>query len=383
MILDDRPFTFDRIVRIAIGAGIIWGIIWLLRHLSGVLIPFAVAVLLAYLMNPLVNRIQRKIPNRAASVFISLFLVLAVLLLAGLLVVPLIAKEVAHTSYVVKDFVNNSDLAEKAQERLPPDLWQAVKDTLAREEIQQLLHTDNFWKLAGTAAQKVLPGVWGIVTGTASFLMGIVGLAIIILYLIFLLIDYDKVRKDWYELIPPKYRDQVRLFVDDFEDIMNRYFRGQLIVASLVGILFAIGFWIIGLPMGILLGLFIGMLNIVPYLQALGIIPAVILAFVQAVETGNSFWFILLKVGLVFAIVQALQDALLVPKIMGKVTGLSPAIILLSLSIWGKLLGLFGLLIALPMTYLLLAYYHAFLATGKLQRAAAPPQGGSPPPSEA
>ena len=150
---------------------------------------------------------------------------------------------------------------------------------------------------------------------------------------------------------------------------MNRYFRGQATVASIVGVLFATGFWLIGLPMGIFVGLFIGLLNMVPYLQVVGLIPAFFLALVHALETGTSFWVTVGLTGLVFVAVQAIQDTLLTPKIMGKVTGLNPAMILLSLSIWGKLLGIFGLVIALPMTCLLLAYYRRFLCS---------PQTGSP-----
>jgi predicted PurR-regulated permease PerM len=104
-------------------------------------------------------------------------------------------------------------------------------------------------------------------------------------------------------------------------------------------------------------------LNMVPYLQVIGLIPAFLLALVHGLETGGSVWIPLALTGLVFVVVQAIQDGILVPKIMGRVTGLSPAMILLSLSVWGKLLGIFGLLIALPMTCLLLAYYRRFLAS--------------------
>jgi predicted PurR-regulated permease PerM len=270
--------------------------------------------------------------------------------------------EIAYMGRLVSDLVSNSDLAARAAERLPPDLWQAIRDYAEREEVQAFFQADNFWKFAEAVTNRVLPGVWGIITGTASFLMGLVGLAVIGLYLVFLLMDYPKVGPAWKNLLPPTYREPVIRFVEEFDDGMNRYFRAQATVASIVGGLFAIGFWIIGLPMGILLGLFIGLLNMVPYLQIVGLIPAFLLSFVHAIETGSSFWVILGMTGAVFVVVQTIQDTILVPRIMGRVTGLSPAVILLSLSVWGKLLGFFGLLIALPITCLLLAYYRRFLA---------------------
>ena len=132
-------------------------------------------------------------------------------------------------------------------------------------------------------------------------------------------------------------------------------------VAGIVGILFAAGFCAIGLPMGILLGLFIGLLNMVPYLQLISIPVALFFGVVHALELGTNIWSYLVLIGAIYIVVQLIQDLYLTPKIMGKITGFSPAIILLSLSVWGKLLGLLGLIIALPMTALLYAYYCRYI----------------------
>jgi predicted PurR-regulated permease PerM len=132
-------------------------------------------------------------------------------------------------------------------------------------------------------------------------------------------------------------------------------------VAFLVGVLFSIGFLIIDFPMAIGLGLFIGLLNMVPYAQVLGFIPTIILALLKSNDTGESFWLIMLMAIVVFCVVQAIQDLYLVPKIMGKAMGLNPAVILLSLSVWGSLLGIVGMIIALPITTLLISYYKRFV----------------------
>ena len=162
-------------------------------------------------------------------------------------------------------------------------------------------------------------------------------------------------------VIPKKYRHFVTELRDDVEAGMNRYFRGQALVAAIVGVLFAIGFSIIGLPLAITMGLFIGLLNLVPYLQTVGFIPVIFLALLQSMETGQSFWWFMLAVFIVFVVVQSTQDLLLVPKIMGKAMGLNPAIILLSLSVWGALFGIIGMIIALPATTLLISYYTRFV----------------------
>lgn len=144
---------------------------------------------------------------------------------------------------------------------------------------------------------------------------------------------------------------------------MNAYFRGQGLVALIVGILFAIGFCIIGMPMGIAMGLIIGVLNLVPYMQMLSIPPCILLCLVQSAQTGRPIWVTLLCMALVFIVVQSLQDLVLTPKIMGKVTGLGPAAILLSLSIWGALFGVIGMIIALPLTTLCVSYYKHYASS--------------------
>jgi predicted PurR-regulated permease PerM len=101
----------------------------------------------------------------------------------------------------------------------------------------------------------------------------------------------------------------------------------------------------------------------VPYLQIIGIVPAALMALCLALETGAPVLTTLAITGSIFVIVQLIQDMFLMPKIMGKATGLSPAMILLSISIWGKLLGFLGLVIALPMTCLVSAYYRRLLAS--------------------
>ncbi|MDG1145414.1 MAG: AI-2E family transporter, partial [Flavobacteriales bacterium] len=106
--------------------------------------------------------------------------------------------------------------------------------------------------------------------------------------------------------------------------------------------------------------LLIGLLNLVPYLQILGIIPVFLLCVLQSMETDTSVWVTIGSASIVFVVIQLLQELLLIPHIMNKATGLHPAIILLSLSIWGSLLGITGLILALPMSTLLLSYYKKF-----------------------
>lgn len=207
----------------------------------------------------------------------------------------------------------------------------------------------------------VAPTLVNLFSGTLSLVLGLTGLVVVLLYLVFLLVDYPIYVKMWHELLPPRQKGDILGFIDEFGLAMSRYFRGQFIVAMLVGVLFAIGFAILGLRMAVLLGLGIGLLNMVPYLQIVGMVPALLLGFVKSLEAGQPLWLGPLLVLVVFAVVQLIQDGLLVPKILGKSVGLRPVLILLGIFIWGKLLGFLGLLLAIPLTCLGLAYYRRFV----------------------
>jgi predicted PurR-regulated permease PerM len=147
----------------------------------------------------------------------------------------------------------------------------------------------------------------------------------------------------------------------DVQKALNNYIRGQGLVALIMGILFCIGFTIIDFPMAIGLGILIGIMDLVPYLHTFALIPTVLLALLKSADTGQSFWIILAGALIVFIVVQLICDMIVTPKVMGSAMGLNPAILLLSLSVWGALLGFIGLIIALPLTTLLIAYYKRYV----------------------
>jgi len=239
-----------------------------------------------------------------------------------------------------------------------PIAWQnGIRNYLAQLDFQSVLNDEKLMAII----QKIMPRLWDLLNGSFNLLLGTTVIVIVFLYLIFILIDYEKVTNGMFSIIPIKYRGLIAGIVEDLEVGMNRYFRGQALVAIIVSFLFCVGFSILGLPLAIVLGLFLGILNMVPYLKAIAIIPAAFLAFLQSAETGQSLLTVMLWLVAIFLIIQTIEDLILVPKIMGKVTGLNPAVILLSLSIWGSLMGVIGLIIALPLTTLIISYYKRFV----------------------
>lgn len=351
----DRPFTFDRVVRIVFSIAIVGGIIFLIALLRNALLPFLIAWLLAYMMQPFVKFFQYKLKfrSRILSIVAVIISTISVCTMLYFLVVPSVTQELNRTMELMQEHNQN-------YERIPmiPQSWiHFIEKNIDPDELYKLLSKENI----ENAIKQLAPKMWILLTNTFSVLFSITIIFIILLYFIFILLDYERIADGWIKLIPGRYRPFVQGLAEDVEYSMNRYFRGQSLIALCVGILLAIGFKIIDFPLAVILGLFIGVLNLIPYMQAIGIIPMILLALLKAAETGGNFWIIFGLAVLVLCIVQVIQDLYLTPRIMGKAMGLNPAIILLSLSIWGTLLGFIGLIIALPLTTLFLSYYKRFI----------------------
>jgi len=361
MIPNDRSFTFGRVLQLALFAGLAWGLVLLLDYLSDVLLPFVTGLVVAYFLDPVTNRVQHVIKQRVlAALFTLVSITLAVSLVAWFMV-PMVGNELAQMGRTVSKMAANTELAQAAKEHLPENVWEEVNEILKRDDVKRYLTSDGAVQMAKDTAKNLLPGAWGVLSGAANVLTFITGILVIMLYVVFLLIDYHNMAARWRDYLPPSMRDDVSRFVEEFIQATNRYFRSQALVACCVAVLFAIGFSIIGLPLAILMGIFIGLLNMVPYLQIVGTIPCLLLAGLKALEQGDNFLGALGLVLLVFGVVQLIQETVLVSRFQGEAMGLSPAIILLSISVWGKLLGFLGLILALPLTCLGLAYYRRYL----------------------
>lgn len=353
--MERKKITFDSFIRGVIIGGIVIGALFLIKRLSGVLLPFFIAWLIAYLIYPLVTFFQYrlKLKNRVVSIFCALLTLAGIGTAAFYLLVPPMIQEFGRVKDLLIEYFTNSSYGSN----VPRTLSEFLRDNIDPQFLQNLFQEKSLLD----ALQEAMPPLWSLVTESINLLYGIFTVFIILLYIVFILLDYESIADGWPRLLPVKYRSFVTGIMNDVKDGMNRYFRGQAFVALCVGILFSIGFLIIDFPLAIGLGLFIGVLNLVPYLQIIGFIPTVVLAILKAADTGGNFWLILAAALAVFAIVQAIQDGFIVPRVMGKITGLNPAIILLSLSVWGSLMGMLGMIIALPLTTLMLSYYQRFI----------------------
>lgn len=353
--MERKKITFDSFIRAVILGAIIIGVLMLLKRLSGVLLPFFLAWLIAYLIYPLVSFFQHKLrlKNRIISIFCALFTLSVIGSVAFYLLVPPMIQEFLRVKDLLIEYFSTTHTASN----VPTTLSEFIRQNIDLHILEQMFSQENILD----ALKVTVPKLWSRISESINLLFGFFTVFLILLYIVFILLDYESISEGWAHLMPKKYRKTVTGILNDVKDGMNRYFRGQALVALCVGILFSIGFLIIDFPLAIGLGLFIGALNMVPYLQIIGFVPTIMLAILKAADTGDNFWIIIASATAVFIVVQIIQDGYLVPRIMGKITGLNPAIILLSLSIWGSLMGMLGMIIALPLTTLMLSYYQRYI----------------------
>ncbi len=351
-----REFTFDRIARMLVLSVLILLIYVAVQAIWSVILPFLLAGIFAYVMMPLVRFFQYtlRLRSRGLSVILTLLLLGAVVYLAVIFIIPSINAEIEKTLQVISGYSSGQDILTMI---LPRNIRNYLNGGLRWGNFPQQL---SFEKVLENV-KLLLDQVGGIINSTLSiFSWGLVFL-IGFVYFVFILLDFENLGRGFISLFPKTLRPTIRTISMDLDRYMNNYFRGQALVAMSVGILLSIGFNIIGLPLATAMGIFIGILNFIPYMQALGIIPLGLASLLMAAQTGeNAFVCMLLAYG-VLMVVQIIQDMIIVPRIMGQTMGMRPSLILLVLSIWGYLLGFFGMLIALPITMFIYSLYMRYV----------------------
>jgi len=365
-------WTLDRIFRLFLAFLVVGVSLWLLQTLSEVLIPFVLAFLIAYIINPLVTRVQKYVRSRSLAVFLTLASAALVLGLLALLVLTPVHSQMIHATQLITRAVTDVNFSEQIAHYLPAPIWNALRAQLAGDNLISLLTNESALDWATKALTKVIPSAFSLVSGTLSLLLWLAGLTMILVYLFFMLLDFDGLRKELTNLIPSSYHASAFSFLHQFDLAMSGYFRAQAFVSLINGVILATGFTIVGLPMGIVFGLFAGLLTMVPYLQLASIPLAALLVLLQSIDHGQPFWQVALFTLAVYGIMQFIEDFITVPRIVGNASGLSPVMIILALSVWGKLLGFFGLIVAIPFTCLVLAYYRKMLAERKAAESTVP-----------
>lgn len=355
----DQKITFDKFIRWTITAVIVVAVVLAIDYLSAVLLPFAIAWFIAYLMYPLVIFFERKVRIRVRALSIIAAILTVIVVFCGIicLIIPPMLEQFGKFSDLVIAYLHEITNTTS----FPDEIKKLVREN--SNEIEEFLDSDDF----SNAVAEAVPDLFRFISKTWNVMMSIIASFITLLYMFFILLDYEYLSANWIKIFPKSSRHFWKELTQDAGEALNNYVRGQCMVAFVMGVLFCIGFSIIGFPMAIGLGILIGILDLVPYLHTFALIPTAFLAGLKAIDTGQNYWVVFGSAVIVFCVVQVIIDMVVVPKIMGKQMGLNPAILLLSLSVWGALLGFLGLIIALPLTTIIITYWGKYVSGDKNQ----------------
>lgn len=345
-------WTTDRIMRLIIGLAIAGALIWLLNYLSDVLLPFFVACFIAYLLQPLVG-LNRRLIRAMGRTLASIMTVAEVsLIIIGIawIFMPQIIRELDSLGKIIHDITSGR--------RPLPAEFAGIVSFIEREfnpyDLKQTLSEFHLSTIISRGSS-LLDESLSVIFQTLSW-------ALTLIYVIFILIDYPQIVRGFKLIIPFKYRAGAMNIVREVQSSMDSYFRGQGCVALCATVFYCIGFSIIGLPLAIPMGILVGLLYMIPYFQYVTLVPVAIICLIYSLGGQTTFISLFGKSLLVYLCSQSVCDYILTPHIMGKEMGLNPAVILLALSVWGSLLGIIGMIIALPATSLIMAYYQRYIS---------------------
>jgi predicted PurR-regulated permease PerM len=328
-----------------------------------VLLPLAIAAILATLLRPIITFCETRTRlNRTGGIVLLMGLIVLALLATATYVVP---PALEQTGQFLKVLPSLMERLLEYFKGVSPSIWQWLSDQLGQSPeayVQDFLQENS--SLIQNALAKASASS-GTIFGIFGGLFGkVAAYSIIPVYLFFILNGDRNIWKDiekQLNFIPKDRRDDLIFLVKQFSGILTSFFRGQIIIGLLLGIVLALGFAIVGLKFGIVIGFVLGLLNIIPYLGTmLGLLIVLPLGYLQD-EGGLA---LLGLCALVFAIGQLLTDYVFTPRIMGDKTGMGPMLIIFSVFFWGTALGgLLGMILAIPLTAFFLVFWR--LARGK------------------
>ena len=333
-----------------------------LSFFSSVLWPLAGASILAILLYPVVQNIEKRCGfGRNFSILLLYILILTVSLLTAWSVGGVLirqSQELASTSLDWPDRVE-----EKIKASVSSETWSAVSRKFIqfkgewKQVIEKLVH--GMPELSSSSA-RVLHDAW---SGLSSFFSLFASLAIVPVYLFYFLgsrRDYLLDLAGQLNFLSQEIREDLVYLVRQFKDILEGFFRGQLLIGLMMGVGYALGFSLSGLKFGIAMGLFFGVLNIVPFLgTVLGFVSVLTVSYLQTggvLESGQ--WNVLWGCVITFVVVQVLESYWLSPRVMGDRTGLHPVLIIASVFFWGTAFnGILGMILGIPLTAFLIVFW--------------------------
>lgn len=326
--------------------------LWLLQALGSILAPFLVAFAIAYILDPAADALERRRVPRGLAVAILIVPVLGGLGLAIAFGIPALAKQAGElVEQIPKALTEGAAWLQHLRLRVERMNLPFLSGGAVADQLQ--LDQERIATFIRTQQQEIIKRLWGTVLGVGrgfGFIITLVGYVVLVpVLVIYLLRDFNRITARLGELIPAARRDRWLAFAREYDHLLSRFLRGQVIAALIVGLLTWIGLLIAGFPYSGLVGAIAGVFNLVPYL---GLIVSILPVLIIALLSG-AFIASLVKAGIVFFIVQLIDSTITGPRIVGGSVGLHPVWVILALAVGSFFFGLVGLLLAIPAAVLI------------------------------
>lgn len=346
------PFAGSRTHLLLVGSAGVLTIIWVLETTGFLLAPFLLALGVAYIFHPILLRMESERVSRTSAIGLLTLPLLGIVALIILVGIPALNHQAARLVGSIPEFVEAGEVKlTELQLELGRRDFPFIDEQAVIERIQSI-QPDVVVAFLEERRAAIAEAAWrGLVgagrgLGTVFTILGFLVLTPILAF--FLLRDWERILVRMRSLIPRAREEQILAFATEYDRLLARYMRGQLTAAAVVGVLTGIGFWLLGFPYALLLGVTAGVFNVVPYL---GLIVSLVPALIIAIFSG-SFLLSIGKIALVFGVVQTLDSSVLGPRIVGDSVGLHPVWVILALSVSGFFFGFVGLLLAIPLAVL-------------------------------
>jgi predicted PurR-regulated permease PerM len=319
-----------------------WYILQFLSILTSVIVPVAISFFLAYFLNPFVSFLERKRISRTIGILILLLIFVIVVTIFVMFVVPLLADQLSDFIAKIPKFTlqiknwavpwiestfnttlpNVNEATNKIMDRLSQDIMSITKQAYSPlKEVASFAAAGTFFIFSVVTTIFVIP-----------------------FFTFFLLRDFDKLEDIPQKLIPPRHWEWFDGILSDLDITMSAWLRGQVLVMLILGTLYSIGYSMTGITLSLFIGMLTGFLAFIPYVGAfMGFLLAMLMAILDG-GTGG-----IIGVTVVFVSVQILDAFFITPNVLGKSVGINPAIVVLSLMVFGLLWGFLGALIAVPL----------------------------------
>lgn len=334
---DENLATIAAFYRRVQWAALALGVLWMVWLLAPILTPFVFGALLGWLGDPMVDRLEARRLQRNTAVMLVFSVMTLLLVVVAILLVPLLEQQLVT---LVDSLPHYRDwLVQTALPWIERRTGLQILSWLDPERLFQLIR--EHWQSAGGVAATVL----GYVSRSGFALMGMLANIVLLPVLAFFFLrDWDLIVGRIGALVPRDHYDTVRRLARESDEVLGGFLRGQLTVMLILGVLYAIGLWAVGLNLGVLIGLVAGLLTFVPYLGPASIV--VLGGIAALVQYGD--WQHLAGVAVVFTIGQVIESYWLTPKLVGDRIGLHPMAVIFAVMAGGTLFGFLGMLLALP-----------------------------------